>query len=221
MVLVVIIVLLVLALAVAGLVISRRRRSEQLQEHYGSEYGRTLEEAGNKRDAEARLAEREKRHRDLDVRDLTPEERQRYTVSWTSIQQDFVDDPARAVHAADDLVGDIMRTRGYPVDDIEQRAADISVEHPDVVQHYREARAVRDEGGSADTDRQRNAITSYRSLVTSLLGTTGRPDGGRHTAPQDTPSDQTVLQHNAPRDHSNDSNGRVPADTSITEEQSR
>ncbi len=205
-VLIVIIVLLVLALAAAGLVISRRRRSEQLQEHYGSEYGRTLEETGNKRDAEARLAERAKRHRNLDVRDLTPEERERYAASWNGIQQDFVDDPGRAVHAADDLVGDIMRTRGYPVDDFEQRAEDISVEHPDVVQHYREARAVRDEGDSADTDRQRHAITSYRPLVESLLDTAGRRDNPRHSASHD---------------RLRESNGQVPADTSLTEEQNR
>jgi hypothetical protein len=172
-VLIVIIVLLLLALGAAGVVLSRRRRSERLQEHYGPEYERSVRETGDRRAAEAELASREQRVSDLDIRDLRPEERERYRASWSDIQQGFVDDPVRSVHAADGLVTDIMRTRGYPVDDFDRRADDISVSHPDVVQRYRDAREVReatDRGNDVDVDRQRHAVTSYRALVDALLG---------------------------------------------------
>lgn len=182
-VLIVVIVLLVIALAAAGVLLSQRRRSERLQEHYGPEYERTLSETGSPREAEARLVEREKRHRDLDVRDLRPEEREHFAESWATVQRGFVDDPVQAVRRADGLVVEIMRTRGYPVDDFERRAEDVSVEHPDVVHHYREARSVRDatEDGTADTEQQRHAVTSYRALVEALLDQRVDPAAdGRH-----------------------------------------
>ena len=181
-VLIVVIVLLVLALAAAGVLLSRRRRSERLQEHYGPEYERSVHETGDRRSAEAHLTEREQRHRELDVRDLRPEERDRFASSWARIQRGFVDDPVRSVREADVLVVEIMQTRGYPVDDFDRRAEDVSVEHPQVVQHYRDARAVRDatENGSVDTEQQRHAVTSYRLLVEALLGRTpDRTDGHR------------------------------------------
>jgi hypothetical protein len=182
-VLVVLVVVLVLALIAAGVMLFQRRRTERLQEHYGPEYERSLSEAGNRRAAEAQLTEREKRHRNLEIRDLRSEERDRFAASWADIQREFVDDPKRAVRDADALVLDIMRTRGYPVGDdggdFERRAEDISVEHPDVVQRYREAHSVRDatERGDVDTENQRAAVSSYRSLVTALLDTRG--DGNR------------------------------------------
>jgi hypothetical protein len=178
-ILVVVIAVLVLALVAAGVVLAQRRRTERLQEHYGPEYERSLQEAGNRRAAEAQLTEREKRHRELEIRDLRSDERDRFAAAWADIQREFVDDPKRAVHDADTLVLDIMRTRGYPVGDdggdFERRAEDISVEHPGVVQRYREAHAVRDatERGDADTENQRAAVTSYRSLVTALLDGNG------------------------------------------------
>jgi hypothetical protein len=178
-VLIVVIAVLVLALAAAGVMLFQRRRTERLQEHYGPEYERTLSQAGDRRAGEAQLTEREKRHRELDIRDLRPEERDRFASSWAEIQREFVDDPKRAVRDADMLILEIMRSRGYPVgedgDDFERRAEDISVEHPEVVQRYREAHAVRDatESGSADTEQQRSAVTSYRSLVDALLNSPG------------------------------------------------
>ncbi len=189
-VLIVVVVVLLLALSAAGVMLSRRKRSERLQERYGSEYDRELADTGDPKEAEARLVEREKRHSSLDVRDLRPEERDHFGASWATVQRGFVDDPVLAVRQADGLVVEIMRTRGYPVDDFEQRAADISVEHPDVVAHYRDARSVRDatENGTADTEQQRHAVTSYRSLVEALLGHdrdgdphgNGRSQDGRH-----------------------------------------
>lgn len=192
-VLIVVIVLLVLALGAAGFLISQRRRTERLQEHYGSEYERSVGETGDRRSAEAQLTEREKRHRELDVRDLQPAERERFVSSWTSIQGDFVDDPVQAVRDADRLVVDIMRTRGYPVDDFDRRAEDVSVEHPDVVQHYREARAVREatEHGPVDTEQQRRAVRSYRSLIEALLGPATDATNGHHTTDVPTTEEQT------------------------------
>lgn len=174
-VLVVVIVVLVLALAAGGAMLFRRRRTERLQEHFGPEYERSVGQAGNRRAGEAQLTEREKRHRNLDIRDLRPDERDQFASSWAGIQREFVDDPKRAVRDADVLVLEIMRTRGYPVgddgDDFERRAGDISVEHPEVVQRYRESHAVRDatDSGDVDTERQRSAVTSYRSLIDALL----------------------------------------------------
>ncbi len=185
LVIVVVIVLLVAGLAAAGVMLSRKRRSEQLQEHYGPEYDREVAETGDPKEAEARLLEREQRHEELDVRELEPAERERYTTAWTQVQRDFVDDPVGAVQRADELVVHIMRTRGYPTDDAERRAEDVSVAHPGVVQQYRDARAVREatEQGPVDTERQRHAVTSYRALVEALLGQPEPADphtNGRH-----------------------------------------
>lgn len=187
-VLIVVIVLLVIALAVAGVLLSKRRRSERLQEHYGPEYERTLAETGDRRAAEAALTEREQRHRELDVRELSADERDRFSSSWNTIQRGFVDDPVRSVQHADALVVDIMRTRGYPVDaDFERRAEDLSVQHPQVVAQYRDARSIHDatQNGTADTEQQRHAVTSYRALIDTLLGGADSHGAvnGRHAQP--------------------------------------
>lgn len=171
-VLIVVVVVLLIALAVAGVLLSRRRRSERLQEHFGPEYDRSVSESGDRKAAEAELTEREQRHRKLDIRELRPDERSRFEESWNQVQRGFVDDPVRSLRDADTLVVEIMRVRGYPVDDFDRRAEDISVEHPNVVHHYREARKVHDasRNGTEDTEQQRHALTSYRSLVEALLG---------------------------------------------------
>lgn len=178
-VLIVVIVLVLVALAGVGVVLARRRRAGSLQDRYGPEYDRTLARTGDRHATELELAGREKRHRSLDIRDLQPEERDRFAAAWAGVQRDFVDDPVQAVGRADALVTDIMQTRGYPVDDFDRRAEDISVEHPRVVQSYREARAIHDatQAGSADTEQQRHAVTSYRELIDALLG---REPDGRH-----------------------------------------
>lgn len=174
-VLIVVVVVLVLALAAIGMLLARRRRSKQLREHYGPEYERSLAETGDPKSAEAALRDREKRHSELDIRPLEPRQRADFEDRWTVVQRDFVDDPARAVHDADALVTEIMRTRGYPVDDFDRRAEDVSVEHPRVATHYREARQVAQavRRGEVDTELQREAVTSYRSLVEALLESDG------------------------------------------------
>lgn len=164
------------ALAAIAVVVSRRRRSEHLKEHFGREYEHALEAKGDRAKAEAELAEREKRVQKLDIRALEPAERERFTAQWTEVQARFVDDPPRAVAFADALLGDVMKTRGYPVSDFEQRAGDISVDHPAVVENYRTAHdiAVRHERGDAGTEDLRQAMIHYRSLFDDLVGT-GEP----------------------------------------------
>jgi nitrogen fixation-related uncharacterized protein len=171
-VLIIVVIVLLLVLAVGGFLLAKARRSQQLQDRYGPEYERSLNETGDRKAAEAQLAEREARRKKLDVRDLSAEERQRFGASWTEIQRGFVDDPVRAVRQADGLVVEIMRTRGFPADDSDRRTDDIAVDHPDIAQRYREARAVRSATteGPVDTEAQRHAVTSYRELVEALLG---------------------------------------------------
>jgi hypothetical protein len=192
---VVLIIVVLLVLVVLGIVVSRRRRSTQLQEHFGPEYERSVAATGDRRSAEAELAERRQRREEFDVRDLNPEERDRFRGSWNEIQRGFVDDPRQSLQSADLLVAEIMRARGYPVDDdFDRRADDLSVDHPRVVQHYREARQVRDASGEVDTERRRTAVTSYRSLIDALLGDSDTADtAGDATSAHDTR--RTAAEH--------------------------
>lgn len=160
------------ALIVAAIFWSRSRRSEHLKDRFGREYDRTLEAKGDRGKAEAELAEREKRVEKLDIRPLTPDERRDFGHRWSEVQARFVDDPPRAVAFADALLGDVMKARGYPVSDFEQRASDISVDHPVVVEHYHKAHdiAVRHERGEASTEDLRQAMIHYRALFDNLVG---------------------------------------------------
>jgi hypothetical protein len=160
-------------LAVVAAIYTRTRRTRGLQERFGSEYERTVEEQGGRRDAERELTERARQRARLDIIPLSPEARDRYAESWRTVQTRFVDDPAGAVGEADRLVTDVMRERGYPIDDFEQRAADISVDHPDVVQNYRAGHALylKEDRGEADTEDLRQAFVHYRALFSELLET--------------------------------------------------
>ena len=179
-IIVIVVVVVLAALAGAAVAISRKRRSDQLRQEFGPEYDRAVESSGSKAEAEKELAGRRKRHDQLDLRTLDPQTRDRFQNDWKMIQAEFVDDPGGAVDKADSLVTTIMRERGYPVDDFDQRAADVSVEHPQVVENYREARRIRDahRNGSAGTEDLRGAVTSYRSLVDALLDERGDDRGG-------------------------------------------
>jgi hypothetical protein len=174
----VLIIVLLIALVAAAVVIVRQRRSQQLQEGFGPEYGRTLADRGDRREAEAELRERRERREQLEIRQLEPDARERYVDRWRGAQRTFVDQPAAAVAEADALVIEVMRERGYPVeDDFDRRAADISVDHPVVVENYREAhaisgRAVRDE---ASTEDLRQAMIHFRALFEELLGIEDQP----------------------------------------------
>jgi hypothetical protein len=168
-------VLAVLGFAIAYAV--QRQRSQRLRSRFGPEYDRTVEAAGNRRRAEQELAAREERRRRFQIRELEPADRERYREAWQRVQAHFVDRPAAALGQADGLVTEVMRSRGYPMDDFDQAAADVSVDHPREVEDYRRAHAAtaaaeRDE---TNTEDMRLGMQRYRSLFTSLLG----EDGGQ------------------------------------------
>ena len=164
------IAVVVIAIVVIALVmVMRKRRHEHLREQFGPEYDRAVVEHGNK--ADAVLADREKRVNSFSLRHLSEADRKTYTAEWEAVQRHFVDDPAMAVSEADSLVNRVMTSRGYPMGDFDQRAADISVSHPIVVQNYRSARdiAVRHSSGQASTEDLRQAMVHYRTLFADLL----------------------------------------------------
>ncbi len=152
---------------------NRRKRTDRLREHFGPEYERAVGETGDQGAAEKELVERERKRKKLDIVALAPESRAKYAEHWRTVQTAFVDDPSRAVGDADRLVTQVMRERGYPIDDFEQRAADISVDHPNVVDHYRAAHAIHvaQEHGDIGTEAQREAFVHYRALFEKLLET--------------------------------------------------
>jgi hypothetical protein len=138
----------------------------------GSEYDRAVKEVGSRRHAEAGLKERTARVESLNIRPLAPGDRARFVESWRMVEGRFVDGPGGSVTEADQLLGDVMSTRGYPVSDFEQRAADISVDHPLVLENYRMAHeiALRQTKGQANTEDLRQAMIHYRTLFEELVG---------------------------------------------------
>ena len=164
-------VVAIAAIVVAVRATADRRRSTRLKEHYGSEYQRAVGETGDQRAAEKALLDREHNREKLDIVALTPEAQEKYGEYWHSVQTGFIDSPAAALADADRLITLVMRERGYPVDDFEQRAADISVDHPDVVENYRSAHGIHlaQERGDVGTEQQREAFVHYRALFEKLL----------------------------------------------------
>jgi hypothetical protein len=160
-----------LAIVAAAWMYMQKRRTEQLRSKFGPEYERLVETGGDRRKAEAVLEERQKRIEKLDIRPLTNEDRQRFQQAWMQAQEMFVDDPRRSVAEGDRLIGEVMRARGYPVGDFDQRSADVSVDHPMVVENYRIAHeiALRDRRGEASTEDLRKALVHYRALFEELL----------------------------------------------------
>ena len=145
----------------------RKNTTAGLRQKFGPEYDRAVRTHGSERRAEAKLADRETRVEKLQLRDLDPMEHERFSERWASVQSRFVDSPKGAVAEADDLVSSLMKTRGYPVSDFDQRAADISVDHPRVVENYRSAHeiALRVGKDQATTEELRTAMIQYRSLL--------------------------------------------------------
>jgi FtsZ-interacting cell division protein ZipA len=168
-----IVIAVVVAAVVLGVVWSatRTRRTRSLKDAFGREYDRTVEHTGDQREAERELRERQKRHDELDIRPLSPEARDGYVRRWQSTQTRFVDDPKGAVAEADVLVQEVMKERGYPTDDFERRAADISVEHPELVEKYRTADGIAraSERNEASTEDLRHSVRHYRALFAELL----------------------------------------------------
>lgn len=168
-------VLLVLAIVTLWV---RNRRSTALKHQFGPEYDRTVRTVRDEAKAEALLAERQKRVSRYDIKPLSNEMRNHFIDTWRSVQAQFVDDPHYAVTRADDLLGEVMHARGYPVKDFDQRAEDLSVDHPDVVQHYRTAHAIalRHGQGEASTEDLREAMIHFRALFDDLVN---EPEPGR------------------------------------------
>jgi hypothetical protein len=168
-----IIIAVAAVIVIAAIVISitRKRRREHLRENFGPEYDRTVAIHGNSARAEAILASREKRIHRFTIRHLSASDRDTYLAGWDTVQRRFVDDPAIAVTEAGRLVDLVMTARGYPIGDFEQRAADISVNYPTIVQNYRLARNIsqRHTNGRASTEDLRQAMVYYRSLFAELL----------------------------------------------------
>jgi hypothetical protein len=166
-------VVVIVVIACIGIWLSiRKRRTERLRTQFGgAEYSRAVKEGGSRRQAEAALDERAERVERLHIRPLAAEDRTRFVDSWARIQARFVDGPGSAVTDADRLLGDVMSTRGYPVSDFEQRAADISVDHPLVLENYRAAHqsALRQTRGQASTEDLRQAMIHYRTLFEELV----------------------------------------------------
>lgn len=168
---IILIVAVIVVIIAAVALYLQRRRSERLRQHFGPEYDRTMAESGGRRRAEHVLEERADRVKKFHLRPLSSEDKARYTEQWDHVQAHFVDAPAGAVAEADQLLGDVMATCGYPMSDFEQRAADISVDHPIVTQNYRAAHeiATRQAKGQASTEDLRRAMIHYRALFDDLV----------------------------------------------------
>jgi hypothetical protein len=178
-----VIIAVVVGVAVLALVwmLQMRRRRERLRARFGPEYQRTVQAVGDERRAEAALEARQKRVSTYRIRELSREERERFSDSWRRVQATFVDDPASAVTEADLLVTEVMTARGYPMTDFERRAEDLTVDHGDVVHHYREARAIaaRHSQQAASTEDLRQALVHYRALFADLLALPDRQHARR------------------------------------------
>jgi len=183
-------VAVVALLAVAVWLLSQKRKqSARLQQRFGPEYSRTVGELGGRTKAESELKAREKRVEDLSITPLSPAEATRFSQAWSALQGRFVDNPKGVVIQADQLVRELMTKRGYPMGDFERRAADISVDHPTVVENYRAAQtiAARDQRGEADTEELRKAVVHYRVLFDEMLDV--------REARQEAPSAQQMAVH--------------------------
>lgn len=165
-------VVVLLAIVIAWMIIARIR-SQRLQAKFGPEYDYTIEKVGDRTKAETDLIERQKRIEHLNIHPLSDKDRDRYHTEWLEIQAGFVDEPKKSVELANRLITEVMISRGFPVVDFEQRAADLSVLYPDFVINYRNANAIaqKNQFGEVTTEELRQAMIDYRSLFDELLGT--------------------------------------------------
>ncbi|WIY01661.1 hypothetical protein QRX60_47900 [Amycolatopsis mongoliensis] len=176
-----IVVIVVVAVAVLGAVIwlvSQEMQRKRLQQRFGPEYDRTVEESDNPRAAQRELAERERRHKELDIRPLSASARERYAREWAQVQEKFVDEPSTAVAEADHLLVALMGERGYPTEGYEQQLADLSVRHAKTLENYRAAHTTQQKSDGVSTEDLRDAMVRYRTVFEDLL--TDGADDDRH-----------------------------------------
>ncbi|GIG91808.1 hypothetical protein [Plantactinospora endophytica] len=187
----IVLVVLAVAAAVPAIWVASRRRA--LRSRFGPEYDRLVAEQQSRTAAERELRERERRHAELTLTPLTADARRQYAADWEEIQAQFVDSPAAAVGAADELVTRLIAERGYPIGGYDDQLAHLSVEHARTLTHYRDAHEIhlRNERGEASTEQLRQAVVHYRELFADLLGEdpVRQPsDEPRPDTPQDVPS---------------------------------
>ena len=170
-ILVAVVIVALIVIAAIAYSASRKRRSLRLKQRFGPEYDRVLKQEGDPRKAEGVLEFRQKRREKFKIRPLTAADKSSFDIRWREVQARFVDDPRGAVTVADSLVTDVMQARGYPIGEFDQRAADLSVDYPVIVDNYRAAHtiALRHSAGQASTEDLRQAMVHYRTLFEELL----------------------------------------------------
>lgn len=181
-----IVVIVVVAVAVLGTVIwlaTQEMQRKRLRQRFGPEYDRMVEEKDSPRAAQRELAERERRHKELDIRPLSPSARERYAQKWAMVQEKFVDHPAAAVSEADQVLVALMAERGYPTEGYEQQLSDLSVRHAKTLEHYRTAHDTQKKRDGASTEDLRDAMVHYRTVFEDLL--TDGADEQRHDRDHD------------------------------------
>lgn len=176
---VVVVVILLVIVGIAAMVIARTRRTKRLQEQFGPEYERVINEVGDESQAERELEERIAHVKALDIRPLSVEQVNHYALEWQETQRQFVDEPLKALQKADRLIREVMKAKGYPVEDFEQRVADISVNYPELVTDYRGMHriAIRDTKEEVTTEEMRQAMIHGRALFENLMKQEPKEEG--------------------------------------------
>jgi hypothetical protein len=186
---VIIVVVVVVVLAAAAAAFAQNRKRAELQHRFGPEYDRAVETADSRRGAEQHLSEVAAKRDELDIRDLDPTERAEYSAQWDAIQARFVDEPGPAVDAAETLISTVMRERGYPVENFDEQAELVAADHPDVVQHYRDAHTALERhrsSGDVETEDLRQSFVHYRALFSALVNNGQTNSSTTTITPQET-----------------------------------
>jgi hypothetical protein len=175
--LIAVIIVLLLVVVGAGAYVATRNRgttgSRRLKERFGPEYDRVVEDRADRSEGEQELRRRLERHEQLEIKDLSTEQRERYVTEWRDVQRRFVDDPEATLGEADRLITQVMRDRGYPTEHFDQKIEDLSVDHADTINSYRKAHEIADrhERGGVSTDDLRLAMQHYRAVFEGIVGT--------------------------------------------------
>ncbi|WP_370961806.1 hypothetical protein [Amycolatopsis sp. cg9] len=202
-----IVVIVVVAFAVLGAVIwlvTQEMQRKRLQQRFGPEYDRAVEESDNPRAAQRELAERERRHKELDIRPLSASARERYAREWAQVQEKFVDQPSAAVTEADRLLVGLMAERGYPTEGYEQQLSDLSVRHAKTLEHYRAAHTTQQKRDGASTEDLRDAMVRYRTVFEDLLTDGADEEHRDHDRDREHHDRRNGHQHDHDREHDRD-----------------